>query len=256
MQGLEETLTAAVRDGQTAVGGTGRRKARSVQYWRVWTNRPDHQRHNWIQVGPAFSPSTAIEYTEFMEKKSAEPLKEYGVFDGVKNANLGIDRTEVFNNGTRFNPLIRNGGIKEMPKSQWIELGWHRNPQLAAMAPEEYELDKFVDFICPVDGRAFITEHAMQKYMRAMFPEATSAGAIGSEVGKALAGSGSVEAGGTSLTNEQLLQILGAMQAQNAEMVADAIKTALNPQAEEVIEEPEASVPDMSELLVEPSEEE
>ena len=226
---LETALRDSFASGEALTGGQGRRAIKSVQYWRVWENSPEHSRHNWIQLGVAFTTATAVEYVEFMQRKQATPLKQYGVFDGIKDIKLGIDRTEVFNNGTRFNPLIRNGGVHEMPKSQFLALGWHRNPELSAMAPDEYELDKFVDFLCPVDGKPFTEEYAMQKYTRAMYPEATSAGSIGKEVGKALDSAGNMEYGGTNLTAEDLIKIMGEMNKNNAEMVANAIVTALRP---------------------------
>ena len=221
---LEEALASSIATGQA---NSPRRKTREVMYWRIWKDRPDFSRHNWITVGPAMSgPATAIEYTEFIMKKQAEPLKQYGTYDGYFNLETGENRAEPFENGKRFNPLIRQGGIAEMPKSQIVALGWHRNPELAALCPKSYKLDEVETFVCEVDGKPFNSEKDLKNYMRAMYPDAASSVALGTEVGKAL--NIASESSGTTLTREDLIEIFKQSNADNAKMIAEAMASAFS----------------------------
>jgi len=204
-------------------GPRGRRsRTRSVQYWRMWTHDENHSRHNWLTVGPALSPSTAMEYTEFMEKKSAVPLKQYGTWDGSNTAQFG-DQTEVYNNGTRFAPLIRAKAIHEMPKSQFVAYNYHKNPVLRAMAPDSWNLDELVEYVCEIDGKTFNSLDALRKYVRAMYPEANAADAVGREMGTAIAALGQ-----QSITPDVLLEIFKNQNTENAKMMAEVMAAAIS----------------------------
>lgn len=227
--GLEDVLAAQDRSASNlenailTAGPRGRRsRTRSVQYWRMWTDDPKNSRHNWIAVGPALSPQTAMEYAEFQEKKAAVPLKQYGTWDGSKTDKFG-DQTEVFGNNTRFNPLIRQRAIHEMPKSQFIAYGWHKNPVLRAMAPDEWNLDDVEEYVCEVDGRSFNSLSDLRKYIRAMYPEANAADAVGREMSSAITALGK-----NNLDGDTLLEIFQHQNSENAKMMAEVIASSLN----------------------------
>ena len=235
----EMTADSNLSNAIMTAGPRGRRsRTRSVQYWRMWTNNSNHPRHNWISVGPALSPQTAMEYSEFMEKKAAVPLKQYGTWDGAKNPQQGIDNTEVFGNNTRFNPLIRAKAIHEMPKSQFVAYGWHKNPVLRAMAPEEWNLDELEEYVCEVDGRTFNSLNDLRKYVRAMYPEANAADAVGREMSTAITALGK-----NNLDADTLLEIFKNQNTENAKMMAEVLAAAINVMTESNKEDNSASNP-------------
>jgi len=210
-----------------SAGPRKRDRTRAVQYWRCWTQDATHSRHNWVSVGPALSPSTALEYIEFAERKQAVPLKQYGTFNGVKNK--VEDQSEVFQNNKRFNPLIRAKAIHELARSQFIAYRWHKDPVLRAMAPDEWKLDEIEEFVCEIDGRAFNTLDAMRKHVRAMYPEANAADAVGREMAGAIKALNS-----NSITPETLLEVFKQSNTANAEMMAEVLAAAISANAEEV----------------------
>lgn len=227
---LENNLVAAIRGGSETPAMGGRRAPRAVQYWRMWTDDPDNKRHNWINVGPSLNPSTAVEYTEFMEKKAAQPLPEYGKYDGVKNLAQGIDRSEPYGSTTRYNPLLRQGGLKEFPRSQIIALGWHRKPEFLE---ELIKLDEtFADveqFVCDIDGKVFNSQRELQTYMRAMYPESANSAVLGAEMSKAIT---QMPGAGGGIDAEQMMQILTALSETQAKAIGAALAEALKPEKE------------------------
>lgn len=228
---LEESLTAALQ-AEVAMPATSRLRVRESMYWRIWKENPSHSRHNWISVGPAMTgPATAIEYTEFIIRKQAEPLKKYGTYDGFFDRAKGIDRSEIFTNGKRFNPILRqDGGILEFPKSQVVALNWHRNPAIAAMCPAEFKLDELESFVCEIDNKVFNSAAELKKYVRAMYPETASSAALGVEVGKAIDRVGASD--GTTLTMQDLLEVIKVSNADNALMMAEIVAKAVMPSVE------------------------
>ena len=179
---------------------------RDYIYWRMC---PDEtcERHtkqrNWIVIGPALNPRTAVIYTNFMTNKHALPLSKYG-----RHPAGTIDLPE-----NRFGVLIERGGINEVPLEQAIELQWHRKPGLVKLMPALADVTQLpCEQGCPLQGskaRVFYTEDARQKHYRVRHPEVAATKAMGNEFSKLFDGIAGNSAGG-GITAEQLEAILNA----------------------------------------------
>lgn len=166
---------------------SARRRQREVMYWRIFACTPDQcQAHKhskgWISVGPKLSPQTAVEYTEFMQNKHAQPLTKYGSDVGLNPRGGG----ELQNPATRFDPILRTpGGINEFPDEQIIAYNWHKIPEVLATRPHLADVpDIKCEYGCP--NHSFNNEAAYNKHLRAMHQEVSSAKAVGDQVGKLL----------------------------------------------------------------------
>lgn len=173
-------------EAMTVTGGG--RKNLEIQYWRMCPSDkyPNCSRHrttqDYIITGPAMSPLSAIQYTEFQMVKHAEPLPQsYG----------RQEAGDMWKAATRYNQLITNGGIKEFPIRQMIEYGWHLLPLVVSARPE---LATAVTMDCPhgCQRRHFYgvneteARFLMDKHIRAIHKDTVAPIAIGREITKAV----------------------------------------------------------------------
>lgn len=202
------------------------RKSKEIQYWRMCPSSkyPRCERHrnsqDFIIIGPAMSPLTAIEYTEFQMVKHAEPLaNHYG------RQEMGVRGSDMHKGPTRFNSIILNGGINEFCVQQMVDYGWHKLPAVVMARPE---LVTAVTIKCPhgCQRREFygVTEadarFLMEKHVRAMHKDTAAPMAIGREITKA------VEAVGQSkqFDPEMLAQLIAGVMAAMDERKFDTRK--------------------------------
>lgn len=184
---FDDDIVDSLRQGTAPSGEAlvSRRKQREVMYWRVFACDDSCPRHKnskgWIQIGPKLSPNTAIEYTEFLESKHAEPLKDYGA-DAGRGPNGGGDMLEP---STRYDRILRAGGLKEFPDEQIIAYGWHK---LEPVLLERPHLRDVPEYTCEYGCSDYLTtsERAYASHVKAMHPESAGARAVGDQVGKLL----------------------------------------------------------------------
>lgn len=168
-----------------------RRRTKELQYWRLHTcprSCVNHTtRKNWVTTGPVLSPYTAVEYTDFMETKHAQPLsRDFGTDSGRNSIVPGSGM--MHDAATRFVPLIRNNGIDEFPADQLVAYGWHRIPNIRQARPDLQEYldnDIYCEYGCP--ERVFGSEKAYAKHVTALHSEAAGARAVGKQLEKVVA---------------------------------------------------------------------
>jgi len=97
--------------------GRRRNVMRQVKYWR--RPRRGNRDDGWICVGP--TRNNPYEWQAMIASGFEELPDEYG----VEYLNTG-DISDVGNQHRTFVPLIKNGGLKEMPPEQIVSLGWHK----------------------------------------------------------------------------------------------------------------------------------
>jgi len=134
-----------------------------------------------VILGPAYSPRTAVEFIEF----------QYNIFATPLDVNFGRAADgEMFHGPTRFGPLIRNGGIQQIPFSQMVEYGWHRRPEIVKVIPE---LGTVVDIPCehgcPTEGpraKRYITVGDYQEHCSVMHTDVAGSDAMGRTIKEAI----------------------------------------------------------------------
>ena len=119
------------------------KRIKEVQYWKKCTGCNYHTKDlGYVTVGPAMSPRTAIEFSEFQANKHTTPLTQYGKYIVGKVAGQKYDLT---NPAVKFQAIIELGGINEFPLEQMIEYNWHRYPVMVQVRPE---LANIVEISC------------------------------------------------------------------------------------------------------------
>ena len=161
------------------------RIGRQLQYWKLCQLEDctiHYQSKGWVVTGPALSPATATEWSQFMENKHATPLTKYGKWDNG----------EVFTAVNRFGPLIRGGGIREIPLEQMIAYKWHLKPDVVQAVPELADVVVlYCEHGCQTRGprmRTFVTEEARTKHNKVMHQEIVGPTLIGKLMREAQSG--------------------------------------------------------------------
>ena len=143
-----------------------KRRDRSYIYYRRCTI-PECERHTtdkgYIIIGPQTNQHQIAEPYDFQMGKHATPLDVKYI---APEPNSGIHPTdELMNSKTTWVPLLRNGGIREMPIEQMRDLGWHRNKTIASYITElSVFTDIPCDYGCPTVGRDARLFNNMQDY--------------------------------------------------------------------------------------------
>ena len=207
----------------------GQRHSKELQYWKLCEIEDcqiHYQQKGWVVLGPALQPRTAVEWSQYQSTKHATPLTKYGRWASG----------EVFNPPTRFGPLIRQGGIVEIPLDQAIAYKWHLKPQLVALIPALANVEVLLcEHGCATKGpraRTFNDSMSRDKHYRVMHEEIVGPTLIGRQMrDMATSGNGQTatpidyEALGTAIAKS--LPTSEAPQAIDYEKMAVAIALAL-----------------------------
>ena len=156
--------------------------SKELQYWKLCADEAckiHTQQKGWVVTGPALSPKTAVEWSQFMETKHAVSLASYG-----KWATGTIFKAE-----TRFANLIENGGLHEIPLEQAAAYKWHLNPRMVKLFPgiENTPVLK-CEHGCPDRGlrmRTFNSVESQMKHYRAMHQDVVAPTLIGKQLKEA-----------------------------------------------------------------------
>ena len=157
----------------------GQRHSKELQYWKLCEIEDcqiHYQQKGWVVLGPALSPRSAVEWSQYQTTKHATPLAKYGHWASG----------EVFNAPTRFGPLIRQGGITEIPLDQAIAYKWHLKPQLVAIIPALANVEVLLcEHGCATKGprmRTFNNSISRDKHYRVMHDEIVGPTLIGRQM--------------------------------------------------------------------------
>ncbi len=161
----------------------GTRRNKELMYWRKCAGCTKHtQENNWITTGPAMSPYTAVEYTEFQQLKHMTPLNKYGTYiiGSVPGQKYNLSKPEE-----RFRAIIELGGIDEFPTDQMVAYNWHKFPVVCAARPE---LNDIVDIKCQhgCSNRTFVRNEDYLNHISIMHKEVAQPEAIGKALEKAI----------------------------------------------------------------------
>ena len=164
------------------------KRDRQLAYWKR-CEIPGCMRHEnskgFIMLGPVFGRYTITEYYDFEKGKHATPLSLNYIAPNPNNPKLHVTDELTGNHKTRWIPLIRNGGVHEMPIEQMVEMNWHRNPKICAAIPA---LDKYLeadipcDYGCPLSGRdarIFNDELSYQAHVKVVHSDVQAPRTIG-----------------------------------------------------------------------------
>ena len=171
-------------------------RSKQVQYWRkcngVYRGRacPIHtQELSWITLGPVMAKLTAQEYYDFQRSKHAEPLVKYGAYVlGKISAGSENSKYDVAEADRRFEPLIEQNGLMEIPIDQMIAYNWHHIPVVVKYVPQ---LAQVVDVTCPhCTGRTFTEQEHLQTHISAKHEAMQQSTAISSAVANAVSSGG------------------------------------------------------------------
>lgn len=191
------------------VAESAQQRAKEVIYWRKCGGCDYHTRDNgYITIGPAMSPRTAIEYSEFQSTKHATPLPQYGryVVGNVKG-----QKYDLTNPATKYQAIIELGGIHEFPLEQMIEYNWHRYEVLRRVRPElANALDNEIECIHGCANRRFNTKIDFQKHCEVMHKDIIQSESIGRQFKEAMIANAGNSNGG-QITTEMIQQIAIAM---------------------------------------------
>lgn len=180
-------------------GDKNARNTRTLTYWRrcagVTHNGEPCRNHNgdgWLMVGPWPNKYTMYEVEEFQKVKHATRLDDTFIAPQQLPGGTWTNVTEELKNpDTRWIPLIRNGGIREMPIEQMVALGWHRYPAYRSAVPElvQYQ-DIYCEYGCPRtgrDARVFVSEDGYKNHISVAHRDVQAPKAIGDVLTKYLA---------------------------------------------------------------------
>ena len=159
------------------------RRNKEIMYWRKCAGCTRHtQENNWITVGPAMSPYTAVEYTEFQQLKHMTPLNKYGIYT---QGSLPGQKYNLTKPEERFRAIIELGGIDEFPTDQMVAYNWHKFPAVCAVRPE---LNDIVDIKCQHGcvNRTFVVPADYQTHVSIMHKDVAQPEAIGKALEKAI----------------------------------------------------------------------
>ena len=158
------------------------KRSKELQYWKLCSIedcRTHYARKGWVVTGPALSPYTAVEWSDFQSTKHATSLANYGKWASG----------EVFRAPTRFGPLLRAGGLHEIPIEQMVAYKWHLRPEIVRVVPELANVDVFLcEHGCITVGprkRTFNTEASRQKHYNVMHKEIVGPTLIGRQLKEA-----------------------------------------------------------------------
>ena len=182
--------------GQQFQGDRSSKNTRVLTYWKKCTGEYKDQMcqsHGddlgWIMVGPWPNRFTMYEVQEFELAKHATRLDDKYIQPPVEDPSRLVTN-ELKNPITRFAPLIRNGGIHEMPLEQMIAYNWHRLPVFRKEFPE---LEKVVDipceFGCALKGRnarIFTSVDGYRQHVKIVHSDVQAPKAIGEVIKEAI----------------------------------------------------------------------
>lgn len=160
-------------------------RERKLGYWRRCTGCASHQSAlGYIMVGPDTSRNNLYEVEDFRLSKHATLLKkEYFTNSDGKSATA-----ELLNPITRWRPLIRAGGIHEMPIEQMVEQGFHRIKSWQDVFPELKEVEDIkCEHGCPTTGysaRLFTNQQSYLAHIQVVHKDVSAPKAIGDVLAK------------------------------------------------------------------------
>lgn len=165
-----------------------RKRDKKLIYWKKCPGCATHGSSlGYIMIGPYPNQFALAESWEFSNSKHAQQLsREY-----VRPGPGGIHpNDELTNSVTRWNPLIRNGGLKEMPIAQMIEYNWHRIPAFQELFPELKDVvDIPCEYGCPQTGpnaRIFTHPEHYKNHVSVAHKDIQAPKAIGDAVREAI----------------------------------------------------------------------
>lgn len=146
--------------GTRAQGETRTHKPEEYMYWKV-REHPSRtgwkKRAGWIILGPGPGSVRGEEdVVRFSRIKEADPLYQFGSYEGGGGGNFGSDgQNPLLVSGESsshpygsFTELFqKRGGIEAVPKTQLVALGFHRKPEIRAARPDVADV---VDYECPL----------------------------------------------------------------------------------------------------------
>ena len=152
--------------------------SKEMQYWKL-CEREDctihYQQKGWVVTGPALSPKTAVEWSDFMTTKHATPLTQYGKQSSGS----------MFKPITRFDELIKQGGIGQIPLDQMAAYKWHLIPKMVAAYPALADVQVLLcEHGCATRGprmRTFNTEESRMKHYKVMHQDVVGPTLIGKQ---------------------------------------------------------------------------
>lgn len=175
--------------GQQFQGDRNARNTRVLTYWKKCSGEykglPCYNHTEdlgWIMVGPWPNRYTMYEVQEFELAKHATRLDDIYISPPAHDPKANTTE-ELKNPSTRFAPLIRNGGIAEMPLEQMIAYGWHRQSGFQKAFPELAKVvDIYCEFGCPTTGpkaRWFTKPEAYSNHVKIAHQDVQAPKAIG-----------------------------------------------------------------------------
>ena len=197
-----DILQGMLGNSNVIVAESAQQKAKEVIYWRKCLGCDYHTRDNgYITIGPAMSPRTAIEFSEFQANKHATPLPQFGRYVVGKVTGQKYDLT---NPATKYAAIIELGGIKEFPLEQMIEYNWHRYEVMRRVRPElEQALANELTCIHGCVNRKFNTAADYQAHCSVMHKDIIQSESIGRQFKEAITNMGG---NGTGQLNADLIQ--------------------------------------------------
>ena len=203
------------RDGNIIASSVAR-QTKQLQYWKKCSGCSKHSEElGWITIGPAMSPRTAVEYTEYQNSKHSTPLPQYGQY------NVGINNDSKYNltdPERRYQALIELEGFKEFPLDQMIAYNWHRFPVLIKVRPE---LADVVDIKCEhgCANRLFTQLSHYQQHIQVVHKEVAQPEAIARQFRAAIESMNSNNTAMPSITEIATAVALALREVQNTPQV-------------------------------------
>lgn len=158
-------------------------RSKHLQYWKLCSGCQVHtEQLGWVILGPAMSPYTATEYYEFQRGKHATPLEKYGSYMAGKSS---ASKYDVVEPERRFEPLIEQNGLTEIPFDQMVAYNWHRIPVIVKYIPA---LADIIDYKCEYGclNKLFNSETGLQLHIRVWHNDVAQPQAVGREISKAI----------------------------------------------------------------------
>lgn len=181
-QGIEILEGLFGKGNQTGGAFTTNERNLQLQYWKNCSGCQVHtEQLGWIVVAPAMGELSTQDYYVQLNHKHRTSLEKYGKWIvGSSPKNNGIDLTIPEH---RFDALILNEGIHEMPLDQMIAYNFHRNPVMVKYFPA---LADVVDYGCEYCNKLFNNQDGLRKHIRIWHSDVAQPKAIGQEISKAI----------------------------------------------------------------------
>lgn len=169
--------------GEQIIAGGVTEKNKQLQYWKKCTGCQIHTEElGWVVIGPAMSEYTMQEYYSYLNHKHWTPLEKYGKYLIGFNKNQPYDLTDP---PRRFEALIKNDGVHEIPIDQMVAYNWHRIPAIAKYFPA---LQQVVDYQCEYcPNKVYTQPEHLAIHTRIHHADVASSKAVGQEISKAIA---------------------------------------------------------------------